>query len=84
METLVRLKLRATVLTVAVCFWFLVRLWRESELFGAQEVVFCAWFVAALVTQAFARTTGLWIAGLVAQLALAIVLIVKQQMDDLY
>lgn len=84
MEYLLRLKFRATVLTVGVSLLFLVRLWREGELFGAQEVIFCVWFVAALLTQLFARTSGVWIAGLAAQLALAIVLIVKQQIDDIY
>jgi hypothetical protein len=79
-----RLKFRATLFTVGVSLWFLIRLWWEAELFGAQLVIFCSWFVIALLTQLFARAPGLWIAGLVAQLGLAVVLIVKQQMDDIY
>ena len=84
MDYLVRLQSRATFLPVVVSLWFLVRLWRESELFGALEVLFCAWFVVALAAQLFAHSVGLWIAGLVAQVILAISLIVKQQMDDIY
>jgi hypothetical protein len=42
------------------------------------------WFVVAFVLQMFARTVGLWIVGLLAQVALAIVLILKQRVANIY
>lgn len=84
MWLLLRYQFNATLLTVAVSLWFLIRLWREGELYGRQELLFSVWFVVALLTQLVARTPGVWVAGLLAQLALAIVLILKQQMDSTY
>jgi hypothetical protein len=56
----------------------------EAELFGAQLLVLCVWFVVALAIQMFARTPGVWVVGLLAQVALAIVLVLEQQIDDIY
>jgi hypothetical protein len=84
MEHLLNLQLNATLLTVGVSFVFLVRLWRENELFGAQEIIFCLWFSVALIIQIFARSVGGWIAGLLAQFALAVVLDLKEQIDNIY
>jgi hypothetical protein len=84
MDGLFRLQARATLLTVAVSLWFLVRLWREGELFGAQEKLFCVWFAIAFAIQLFARSAGLWITGLLAQLILAAVLVLKDQIDNIY
>jgi hypothetical protein len=75
---------RGVFLPILVSLWFLVALWREGELFGAQEVLFSVWYVVALVTQLFARSTGIWITGMLAQVALAIVLVLKKQIDDIY
>lgn len=69
---------------ILVSLWFLLRQSREAELFGARLVVFGGWFVVAFVLQMFARTTGLWLVGLLAQVALAIVLMLKQKVDDIY
>ena len=69
---------------ILVSLWYLLRLSREAELFGAQLVVFAVWFVVAFVLQMFARTAGPWIVGLLAQVALAIVLILKQRVADIY
>jgi hypothetical protein len=69
---------------ILVSLWYLLRLSREAELFGAQLVVFAVWFVVAFLLQMFARTTGLWILGLLAQVALAIVLILKQRIVNIY
>jgi hypothetical protein len=80
---LLRYQFRATFLTIGVSLWFLVRLWRQGELFGGTGTLFCVWFLLAAVTQLFVASTGLWILGLLAQLALAIVLIVKQQLSDI-
>ena len=66
-----------------VSAWFLVRLWREDELFGKTAIVFASWWVLATITQLFASGPGVWIAGLLAQVALAIVLVLKQQMSDI-
>jgi ABC-type thiamin/hydroxymethylpyrimidine transport system permease subunit len=73
---------RATVVAVAVSLWFLVQLWREGELYGKSGTIFCVWFVAAVVTQLFAPNVGVWILGLVAQVALAIVLALKQRLSE--
>jgi hypothetical protein len=75
---------RGVFLPILVSLWFLVRLWREGELFGAQELLFCGWFLVALVAQLFAPSVGGWIVGLLAQVILAIVLVLKQQIDDIY
>jgi hypothetical protein len=73
---------RATVVTVAVCLWLLVRLWREGELYGTSGSIFCVWFVVAVATQLFAPNIGVWILGLVAQVALAIALVLKQELSE--
>jgi hypothetical protein len=75
---------RGVFLPVLVSFWFLLRLWRQGELFGAQEALFSVWFVIALITQLLAANTGVWITGMLAQVALAIVLVLKKQIDDIY
>jgi hypothetical protein len=69
---------------ILVSLWYLLRLSREAELFGVQLVVFGVWFVVAFVLQMFARTAGLWLVGLLAQVALAIVLILKQKIANIY
>jgi hypothetical protein len=62
----------------------LAKLWWEAELFGAQEAVFVAWFITALAIQLTSRDAWTWIAGYVGQVALAIVLVLKNQIDDIY
>jgi hypothetical protein len=64
-------------------FLFLVLLWREGELFGRAGTLFCVWFLLAAVTQLFAPSTAVWILGLLTQLALAIVLVLKEQLSDI-
>ena len=71
-------------LSIGVSLWFLVRLWREGELFGAQARLFCVWFVGAVALQLFAQSPGIWIIGLSAQCLLAIVLLLKDQIDSIY
>jgi hypothetical protein len=75
---------RGVFIPIFVSLWFLVRLWRAGELYGAKEALFSVWFVVALVTQLLAPSTGIWIAGMLAQVALAIVLVLKKQIDDIY
>jgi hypothetical protein len=71
-------------LPIFVSLWCLVALWREAELYGVQEWLFCGWFVVALIMQLFAHSTGIWLIGLLAQVILAIVLLLKKRMDEIY
>ena len=64
--------------------WFLISLWRDAELFGWQEACFVVWFVAALFLQLFAWSANTWVTGLVAQVVLAIVLVLKDRIDHIY
>jgi hypothetical protein len=66
---------------ILVSLWLLVRLWREGELFGRSGTVFCVWFVLATVAQLFPPAVSVWLVGLLAQVALAIVLVLKQQLS---
>jgi hypothetical protein len=83
MEYLVRLEARAMWLAAVVSLWFLVRLWLEGELVGTRQVVFCTWFVVAVMTQFFAQSPGVWAAGVVAQVILAITLVLKNKLDSI-
>ena len=68
----------------------LLRLWWAGELYGVSGLVFCCWFLFAFATQIFgwfaiasAGQITLWIAGLVAQALLAIVLVLRKQLTDI-
>jgi hypothetical protein len=63
--------------------WMLVRLWRAGELFGWTGTVFCVWFVLALLAQALGESLGVYLIGFVAQVALAIVLTLKQKLSQI-
>ena len=84
MEYLFRLQGWATLSMVGVSLVFLVRLWRKGELFGAKARLFYVWFVVAIALQLFAQSDGIWIMGLLAQCILAIVLVLKDQIDSIY
>lgn len=73
---------RAVAVTSGVCLWYLVRLWRKGELYGMQKGVFVAWFVAALAIQFASSSVWMWIAGFLAQVGLAIVLVLKDRWTD--
>ena len=73
---------RGIFLSIVISLWLLVRLGREGELFGWTGTLFCVSFVLAAVAQLFAPTIGLSISGLLAQVALAIVLVLKQQLSE--
>lgn len=68
----------------AVCLGYLAKLWWAGELNGARQAVFVAWFVAAVAIQFTSRGPSMWIAGFVGQVALAIVLVLKKELDDIY
>ena len=68
-------------LPAAVSLVYLAKLWRAGELYGAQQAAFIAWFMIALAVQLASRDPGTWIAGYVGQVALAIVLVLKDQLD---
>jgi hypothetical protein len=74
---------RGIFLPIIVSLWFLVRLWWKAELFGKTGALFCVWFVLAAVAQLFASSLGLWVVGFLAQVALAIVLVLKQRLSDI-
>ena len=67
-----------------VSFWFLLRLWRAGELFGTRLVLFTAWFLAALLAQLVAPGAAILIAGLAAQVLLAVVVVLKDRIDNIY
>lgn len=62
----------------------LIRLWREGELFGTKGTFLGAWFVLAAAIQLFAPTVGIWILGLLAQVGPAIVLVLKERIDNIF
>jgi hypothetical protein len=66
-----------------ICLFFLVQLWWKGELYGVQLKVFVLWFVATLAIQFTSQDTWGWIAGFLGQVALAIVLVLKQQWGDI-
>jgi hypothetical protein len=74
---------RGAFLPILISLWFFVRLWREGELFGKAAMALGTWWLLATITQLFAPGPGVWLAGLLAQVALAIVLVLKQQMSDI-
>ena len=68
-------------LPTVVSAYLLVSLWREGELYGKSGSAFCLWFLLAGGLQIFATTPGWWAVGLVAQSLLAVVLVLKRQMN---
>jgi hypothetical protein len=63
---------------------FLAKLWLSGELYGRQQAVFVGWFIIALAIQFTSQSPWMWIAGFVGQLALAIALLLKKQIDDIW
>jgi hypothetical protein len=75
---------RSIVFPLVVCVFSFVRLWWKGELHGVQYRVFVLWFVTAEALQVASRNhwvaggnNWLWIAGYLALVALAIVLLFK-------
>ena len=75
---------QAAALPSAVCLSYLAWLWWAGELFGVQQAVFVGWFVVAFGIQLASRGPYLWIVGMLGQVSLAIVLILKKHIDDIY
>ena len=73
---------RAVIVVTIVCLWYLVRLWWKGELYGLPLRVFALWLVAALAIPLASRSVWVWIAGLLAEVALAILLVLKDQWND--
>jgi hypothetical protein len=73
---------RAVGLATIVCVFFLLRLWWKGELYGGRLHGFVVWFVAALAIQFASQSVWMWVAGFVAQVALAIVLVLTHQWTD--
>jgi len=64
------------------CLAYLAKLWWAGELYGVQQAVLVAWLIAAVAIQVESRGPWMWIAGFVGQVALAIVLVLKDQIDE--
>jgi hypothetical protein len=73
-----------------VLFWapaiasalLLALLWARDELSGRMSWLLIGWFLLALAAQYLATaTTGVWLSGLALQTALAIFLLLKQQVS---
>jgi hypothetical protein len=62
----------------------LLSLWRGAEIFGWQTTAFVAWFVLALVLQFGPLSSSLWLIGLLAQVALSLVLLMKERISQIY
>ena len=58
-------------------------LWAQDGLSGRAPLFLSSWFVLALAAQFLGTTTGVWVAGLALQTALAIFLLLKHQLDQL-
>ena len=67
-----------------VCLGYLAKLWSAGQLNGVRQAAFVAWLTTALAMQLASRGPGLWIAGYVGQVALAIVLVLKDRIDDIF
>jgi hypothetical protein len=57
-------------------------LWAQDRLSGRTPLFLSSWFLLALVAQ-YLGTTGVWVAGLGLQTALAIFLLLKHQLGQL-
>ena len=69
---------------MGISMWFLTSLWRAADLFGWQKGLFGAWFAVAASLQLLAWSPNLWLIGLVGQVALAIVLMLKDRLSNIY
>jgi hypothetical protein len=65
-----------------VTITMLIKLWRDGDLFGRSGAIFIVWFVVAAVMQTASSGLAWWSAGLVAQTVLAIVLVLRDRLDD--
>jgi hypothetical protein len=74
----------AQAIPAIVCLGFLANLWWSGELYGLKLAVFVGWFMTALALQLASHDPWMWIAGFVGQIALAIVLVLKKHMEDIY
>ena len=70
-------------LPATVCLAVLAKLSWARELYGRQQAVLVAWFMTALAIQLASREPWMWIAGYTGQIGLAIVLVLKNQIEDI-
>jgi hypothetical protein len=60
-------------------------LWAQGGLSGRAPLFLASWFVLALAAQYFGTTTSVvWVAGLASQTALAIFMLLRHQLGQLY
>ena len=60
---------------------FLKASWDAEAIYGKLAALAILWFLVALYLQVFARSPAMWAAGLVMQVALAVVLIIRWKID---
>ena len=72
------------ILPATVCLVFLAKLWWEGELTGRQQALFVAWLLVGASLQFASRDPWMWIAGFTGQIMLAIVLVVKERLDNIF
>jgi hypothetical protein len=72
------------IMPAVVCLAFLAKLWWARELTGVQQALFVTWLLAGAALQFASRDPWMWIAGFVGQITLAIVLVVKEHMDNIF
>ena len=61
----------------------LVKVWKDRNLFGVGGTVFCAWFIVAALGQFLGQTGSMSLIGLLAQVALAITLVLKNRLGQI-
>ena len=67
-----------------VSLWFLLALSRDGDLLGWRRLVAVVWFAVAFMLQMFVQHYFVSLLGLLAQVALAIVLVLKYQFEGVY
>jgi len=55
--------------------------WSLNLLAGRSAILFCTWFLLALVAQAFASSPAMWAVGLVLQVALGVTLSLRLKLN---
>ena len=69
-------------LPAVVSLGLLIKLWWDRDLFGLSGTAFVFWFAVAAGLQFLSSGVALWALGLVAQTALAFVLLVKGRLAE--
>jgi hypothetical protein len=68
---------------IAMSLWFLIALRHSGDLFGWRQGLFGAWFLVAAGLQLFPSSSNVWLGGVLAQVALSIVLLIKDRLNQI-